>query len=131
MSSTTRRRNLKIVVSGEPEALVTEARVPLEPRETGGCSLDLRGFQLHDVLGGVQHAELYAAVIFSALVPAFSLPVAKPFSLKVSAAAAAWVFSGQVGGKRSPMGKTVLLDGFSDSWSFWVGVSVAVSSSSP
>ena len=76
MSSTTRRRNLKIVVSGEPAALFTEARVPLEPRETGGCSLDLRGFQLHDVLGGVQHAELYAAVIFSALVPAFSLPVA-------------------------------------------------------
>ena len=39
MSSTTRRRKLKIVVYGEPEALVTEARVPLEPRETGGLGV--------------------------------------------------------------------------------------------
>ena len=32
----------------EPEALVTEARVPLEPCETGGRGLDLRSFQLHE-----------------------------------------------------------------------------------
>ena len=35
----------------EPEALVAEASVPLEPRETGGRGLDLRGFQLHETSG--------------------------------------------------------------------------------